>query len=94
MTVEAAAKYLEIGTSTLYALVEQGRIAHYRIGARGRGKIHFDRADLDEFKRACRVEAKDAMDPDPIPPPPRRPAHDPMTVIAELRAKNRRRARA
>jgi excisionase family DNA binding protein len=54
MDVRDAAKRLEIGVSTVYALCHNGRLRHARIGL-GRGVIRISEADLEVFLRDCRA---------------------------------------
>jgi excisionase family DNA binding protein len=56
MTVREAATQLGIGESTVYALCKARKLSHKRIGARGRGKIVIEPADIEAFNAACRVE--------------------------------------
>jgi excisionase family DNA binding protein len=54
LTVREAAKYLAISPSTLYGWVWQRRIAFVKVGR----ALRFDLADLQEFIRANRVQAR------------------------------------
>lgn len=50
-----AAEYIGIPVTTLYALVSQGRIPHYRYGPRF---VLFDLDELDEWMRERRVRVR------------------------------------
>jgi excisionase family DNA binding protein len=93
-SAEQAAAYLGIGLSTLYTLAERNRIAHYRLGARGRGKLQFDRVDLDAFRASCRVEVREAEAESPAEPAlSRRRRHAEVSAqLDELMADARRAA--
>jgi excisionase family DNA binding protein len=56
LTVKEVADRLRVSPSTVYSLVEGGRIPCYRIGT-GRGSIRFTEAQVAEFLQACKVEA-------------------------------------
>jgi excisionase family DNA binding protein len=59
MDVKEAAKRAEVSVSLMYALVEEGRVPHRRIGRRGRrGKIVITEADLAAFLESAKVEAE------------------------------------
>lgn len=59
MTVKEAAKRLEISLSLCYALCEQGRLGHHRIGGAGRrGKIIITEADIETYIKSLRSEPK------------------------------------
>ena len=62
LDVKAAASFLGISRSKLYELANRKAIALYRIG----GKILFEQADLEAYKRSCRVGV--AVSPPPPPP--------------------------
>ncbi len=47
-----------ISLSTIYALVRQGRLSAYRIGARGRGRYLIADEDWRAFLESCREEAR------------------------------------
>ena len=67
LTIKQAAGKLGVSASLLYQIVSRKEIAHYRVGS----KILFDDADLDAFRRRCRVEPAEAMpQPNLIPEPP------------------------
>lgn len=56
MTVKEAARELEVSASLIYELVADGRLRHYRIGARGRrGKIIIPEDAIAAFREACKV---------------------------------------
>ena len=57
LTVRDVAGRLAISASSVYALVEAGRIVCHRIGI-GRGAIRIDERDLDEFLDACRTSPR------------------------------------
>jgi excisionase family DNA binding protein len=59
MNVREAAERLEISLSLCYALVEEGRIPHRRLGRKGRrGKIVIREDDLLQFLETVKVEAE------------------------------------
>lgn len=60
LTIKAASEKFPLSKSLLYELCKQGRLKHYRVGARGRGKILVDEKDLSALLEDCRVE-------DPLP---------------------------
>jgi excisionase family DNA binding protein len=62
MTVQEAAKCLEVSPGLVYKLLKAGKLAHARIGL-GRGVIRIDPASLEEFKRGCRVEVMGESEP-------------------------------
>ena len=89
MTVQEAARQLEVSVHLVYRLCSAGRLAHTRIGLK-RGVIRIDPADLAEFRAARKVEACD--EPDEAPevirlPRARAGAPKPRDYIAEHRAK-------
>jgi excisionase family DNA binding protein len=53
MTVNEAAKKIEVSTSKLYQLASARAISHYRIG----GKIVFSEQDVEVYLASCRVGA-------------------------------------
>ncbi len=53
LTVQDAARYLAVSTSTLYGWVWQRRIAFVKVGR----ALRFDLADLQEFIRVNRIQA-------------------------------------
>ncbi len=58
MTVQEAAKLLEVSTGTVYTLCRAGKLAHTRLGL-GRGTIRIDRADIEALKMRGRVEVEE-----------------------------------
>ena len=54
MKVEELAKRWKVSPSTIYNLVEAGRLPCYRIG-RGRGAIRFTEEQADTFLASCLV---------------------------------------
>jgi excisionase family DNA binding protein len=68
LKVRDVAERLAISASSVYALVEAGRIACHRIGI-GRGAIRIDERDLDAFLDACRTSPRSSprrKQPQPI----------------------------
>jgi excisionase family DNA binding protein len=63
MTVHEAAKALGISPSKVYVLCARGAIPHYRHGER----IVIDPADLETYRRSCRVEGPRDSEPAPLP---------------------------
>jgi excisionase family DNA binding protein len=59
MTVQEAAKRLEVSRGLVYKLCHLGKLGHRRIGA-GRGVIRIDEKHLAEFKDRCEVELASA----------------------------------
>jgi excisionase family DNA binding protein len=59
MTVKQFAERAEISLSLAYALVEEARIPHRRIGRKGRrGKISIREEDLAKFLESVKIEAE------------------------------------
>lgn len=57
LTVKAAAAKAAVSEALVYSWCQQGRLPHYRVGAKGkRGKILIEPADLEALKATCRVE--------------------------------------
>jgi excisionase family DNA binding protein len=56
LLVKEVAERLRVSPSTVYNLVEEGRISCHRIG-KGRGCIRFTEEQIEVFLQACRVEA-------------------------------------
>jgi len=54
---DGAAAMLGLAKATVYAMVHQNRIPHIRLGRR---LVRFDRAELQRFVDAHRVEARTA----------------------------------
>ena len=52
------AERLNVSLSTVYGLIESGKIACHRIG-RGRGAVRVSEADFDAYLTSCRVERKE-----------------------------------
>ncbi len=67
-SVAEAAPVLGVSVYMVRALIRQRRLPYHRIGRR----IVLDRADLERFLVAHRVEAREPFRPEP----PRRPSHD------------------
>jgi excisionase family DNA binding protein len=55
MTVQEAARRLEVSAGLVYKLCHLGKLGHRRIGA-GRGVIRIDEKHLADFKERCNVE--------------------------------------
>ena len=55
LKVSEVAERLRVSSSTIYNLVEEGRIACYRIGM-GRGSIRFSEEQVEAFLQSSRVE--------------------------------------
>lgn len=62
LTVADAAKKYPLSKSLIYELCRVGRLHHYRVGARGKGKIILDEKDITELLAACRKEGPDDED--------------------------------
>lgn len=56
LTVKEAAQRARLSKSLVYELCRLGKLKHYRVGTRGRGKILIAAEDLDTLLRECRVE--------------------------------------
>lgn len=56
LTVKEAAARARLSKSLVYELCRAGRLKHFRVGVRGRGKILIAPADLDALLAECRVE--------------------------------------
>lgn len=54
LTVSDVAIQLRISKASVYQLIESGRLAHHRIGAR-RGAIRVSQEDLDAYMADCRT---------------------------------------
>jgi excisionase family DNA binding protein len=61
MTVQEAARTLEVSPSLIYKLCAAGRLGHRRIGL-GRGAIRVDHEHIAAYLRRCEVEADGAID--------------------------------
>ena len=58
MDVKEFARRAEISLSLAYAVIEEGRVPHRRIGRAGRrGKISITEEDLRRFLESVKVEA-------------------------------------
>jgi excisionase family DNA binding protein len=64
LTVAQAATRLGCSQRSLYDMVGDGRISHYRVGG-GRGSIRFRPEDLADYQQSTRLPAV----PDPLPQP-------------------------
>ena len=54
-----AAEYTRLSRSMIYKLCDERRLAHIRVGSRGkRGKVLIRRADLDRFLEENRISAQ------------------------------------
>ena len=58
MTVAEVAELLRLGESTVYALLDQGKIAGFRIGPRS-GGIRISEDDVWRYLESCRVGPKE-----------------------------------
>ena len=56
MTVQEAARSLEVSIGTVYVLCRAGKLAHHRIGA-GRGTIRIRTEDVAAYLDGCRVDS-------------------------------------
>ncbi len=60
LTVKQAAERAGVSTRLIYALCQEGRLAHVRVGRLGRrGCIRIRENDLDTFLEGCRTEPPD-----------------------------------
>jgi excisionase family DNA binding protein len=58
LTPKEAAKQLEVSVSLIYQLCNEGRLAHYRFGGRGRrGSVRIEEADLAAYQHAAKRES-------------------------------------
>jgi len=72
MTVQEAAKILELSPSTVYDLCARKQLGHAKVGA-GRRVIRISAADVSAYLAGRRVEPADGTtDPQPKPRKPRR----------------------
>lgn len=69
LTVREVADRLRVSASSVYLVVESGRLAHHRIGAR-RGAIRISEDDLEAYLAQCRREPTTHT---PAPAPVARP---------------------
>ncbi len=53
LSLKEVSKYLGVSDKTVYRMVSNREIPHYKIGR----KLVFDTKDLDQFLASCRVEA-------------------------------------
>jgi len=53
LTIREVAELLKLSQSSVYQLIEAGRLAHHRIG-QGRGAIRVLEADLQSYLDQCR----------------------------------------
>ncbi len=60
LEAKAASALLSISGTTIYALCESGKLAHYRIGS-GRGTLRFKREDVQAYLESCYRPAEDAL---------------------------------
>jgi len=57
LNVKRAAERVGVSTSLIYALCQEGRLAHLRLGRGGRrGCIRIRETDLDAFMEECKRE--------------------------------------
>lgn len=56
LTVREVAERLRVNPSTVYQLVERGKLAHHRVGAR-RGAIRVSESDLTAYLESCHKTA-------------------------------------
>ena len=69
LTIKDVARRLSVAPSTVYALVESGKLVSLRIGI-GRGTIRFKESDLERFLDACSS----------APPRPSAPEHEAISA--------------
>ncbi len=69
LTVREVASRLRISASSVYLLVESGRLPHHRLGTR-RGAIRVSEEDLAAYLADCRESRAEER---PAPPPVSRP---------------------
>jgi excisionase family DNA binding protein len=59
LSVQQAAERVGVSESLIYQWCEERRLAHYRLGGKGkRGKIGISPSDLDSFMASLRVEGE------------------------------------
>ena len=56
MTVNQAARLLEVAPSTVYELCRSGQLGHYRVGR----LVRIEPQDIDQFKQQARCPARPA----------------------------------
>lgn len=71
MTVQEAAKVLEVSPRTVYYLCAAGEIPHRRYGVR-RGVIRIDAAELNAYKARCMVRGVEGKGGSSVVKPVRR----------------------
>jgi excisionase family DNA binding protein len=64
LSVNDVAKELDLGRSSIYALVASGKLACYRMGPNG-GRLRFKPCDLEAYVEGVRVGPKVKADPVP-----------------------------
>jgi excisionase family DNA binding protein len=65
LTVKAAAVRAGVSASLIYALCQEGKIAHLRLGRSGkRGCIRIKEVDLDAFIEECKREPPEEQQED------------------------------
>jgi excisionase family DNA binding protein len=68
LTPKEAADYAGVSDSMIYQWCDERRLAHYRVGGKGRrGKILIDPDDLDAVLASCRIAPAAADRPVPQP---------------------------
>ena len=66
ITVADAAKKYPLSKSLLYELCRTGKLVHYRVGTKGRGKIILKEEDVERLLAACRREGPQDDDGDEV----------------------------
>ena len=70
LTVKSAAEKLGISEAMIYGWCASGRLAHLRLGgAKKRGSIRIQEADLDAFLDGCKQGERNDVVPVATPPP-------------------------
>ena len=64
ISVKKAADRLGVGVTSMYMILNSGRLNHYRFGKDGKGKIMIDETELEQFIRNSRVDVAKAVSPD------------------------------
>lgn len=64
LTIKKAAEQSGLSKSLLYELCRLGRLKHYRVGAKGKGRILVSETDLNDLLSRSRVEGPRATSED------------------------------
>lgn len=77
LTIEQVAELLHVSQATVYDLIAEGKIAHYRVSSKGkRGTIRFDIDQVQAFLDSCEVAADGVPEAPPKKTPRELPSLD------------------